>query len=104
MDFWERMRNGLEKGVESSRELFGRAREKARDLGEKGVIRFEIMQLENQVEKKVALLGQRTYEILVKEGLSAVERDTPGVKGIIDEIEDLRGKIADRQNALSTFD
>lgn len=103
MDFWEKMRSSFETGVASSRELFGKAREKARDLGEKGIIRFEIVQLENQVEKKVALLGQRTFEILVTEGQESVGRETPGLKGLLDEIEDLREKIQDRRNALSAF-
>ena len=103
MDFWEKMRSGFESGVTSSKELFGKARERARDLGEKGIIRFEILQLENQVEKKVALLGQRTFEILVAEGQESVGRETPGLKGLLDEIEDLREKIQDRRNALSTF-
>ena len=57
MSFWERMEEVVNQGLESSRDILSKAREKARDLGEKGLLHYEIMQLERQAEKKFSKLG-----------------------------------------------
>ena len=62
MDFWDRIKTTIDKGLEGSRDVLGRARDKAQDLGERGVLRVEILQLENQAEKLVGKLGALAYE------------------------------------------
>jgi hypothetical protein len=104
MDFWQRMQHALDQGVNSSRDLFDRARDKAKDLGEKGILKFELMQLENQAEKLVAQLGTRTYEILVLEGKDAVVEDDAGVRELIRQIGDVRRRIEEKEVALKMID
>lgn len=100
MDFWDRMKTTLDKGVSSSRELFGKARTRARELGDKGVLRFEIMQLESEAEKLTAKLGTRAYEVLAREGQSTISKNTPGVKDLIAQIADVERRIAEKEEAL----
>ena len=100
MDFWDRMKNAMEKGLDGSRDLLGRAKDRAQDLGERGVLRLEIMQLENQAEKLIAQLGTRTYEALVSEQRMQVDRQTEGVTELIDEIDEVRAKIREKEAAL----
>ena len=100
MDFWDRMRITMEKGLEGSRDLLGRAKDRAQDLGERGVLRIEIMQLENQAEKLMGKLGVRTYEALVKEQRDRVDRQTEGVAPLIREIDEVREKIRTKELAL----
>lgn len=100
MDFWDRMKNAMEKGLDGSRDLLGRAKDRAQDLGERGVLRLEIMQLENQAEKLIAKLGTRTYEALVSEQRMQVDRQTEGVSELIDEIDEVRAKIREKEAAL----
>jgi phage shock protein A len=100
MDFWDRMKNTMEKGLDGSRELLSRAKDRAQDLGERGVLRLEIMQLENQVEKLVGKLGTRTYEALVTEERLQVDRQTEGISRLIDEIDDVHRKISEKEAAL----
>lgn len=100
MDFWSRMKQALDKGAATSRDLFDKARDKAQELGEIGVLKFEISQLENQAEKLIAKLGARTFEVLVGEAQTTVSRKTAGVKDLIAEIEGLRGQIASKESAL----
>lgn len=100
MDFWDRMKNAMDKGLEGSRDLFGRAKDRAQDLGERGVLRLEIMQLENQAEKLIAKLGTRTYEALVSEQRMQVDKDTEGVSELIEQIDDVRAKIREKEAAL----
>ena len=100
MDFWDRMRIGMEKGLEGSRDLLGKARDRAQDLGERGVLRIEIMQLENQAEKLMGKLGARAYEALVKERLDRVDIQTEGISPIIHEIDEVRERIRAKELAL----
>ncbi len=100
MDFWSRMKQALDKGAATSRELFDKAKDKAQDLGEMGVLKIEISQLENQAEKLIAKLGARTFEVLVGDGQSTLSRKTSGVGELLDEIDSLRSRIADKEEAL----
>ncbi len=100
MDFWDRMKVAMEKGLDGSRELLGKAKDRAQDLGERGVLRLEIMQLENQAEKLIGKLGARTYEALVKEKRLQVDRDTEGVTELIGEIDGVRERIREKEAAL----
>jgi hypothetical protein len=103
MEFWDRFRQTVDKGVESSRGVLGKAQERARDLGEKGVLRFEIMQLESRAEKLSTKLGTRTFEVLVKEGQNTVSRKTSGVRELLEELEEVEQQIHEKEEALARF-
>ncbi|MFW6232379.1 MAG: hypothetical protein ACOC37_04925 [Spirochaetota bacterium] len=100
MDFWDRMKNTMDKGLEGSRELLGKAKDRAQDLGERGVLRLEIMQLENQAEKLVGKLGTRTYEALVTEQRVQIDKQTEGISELIEEIDEVHQKIREKEAAL----
>jgi len=99
-DFWQRMHTALDKGIASSRDLLGKAGDKAKDLGERGVVRFEIMQLESQIEKLTAKLGTRVFEVLSKEGQNTVSKGTAGVKELITEMEELAKRLSEKEAEL----
>ncbi len=101
MDFWDRMRNAIDKGIDSSRGFLSKAQDRARDLSERGVLRFEIMQLESQAEKLTAKLGSRAYEVLEKEGQNTISKNTPGVKDIIREIADIEERVRAKEGQLA---
>ena len=100
MDFWERMKNAMEKGLEGSKELLAKAKERTQELGERGVLRLEILQLENQAEKLTGKLGARVYEALVKERRMQVDRDTEGVSQLMTDIEGIHARIGEKEAAL----
>lgn len=101
MDFWDRMRNAIDKGIDSSRGFLSKAQDRARDLSERGVLRFEIMQLESQAEKLTAKLGSRAYEVLEKEGQNTISKNTPGVKDLIREIADIEERVRAKEEQLA---
>lgn len=103
MDFWDRMRTTIDKGVDNSRDFLSRAQDKAKDVSERGVLRFEIMQLQSQAEKLTAKLGSRTYEVLVKEGQNTISRNTPGVKELLAEIEDVEQRAHTKEEQLAAL-
>ena len=100
MGFWERSKQIINKGVLSSKEIYENAREKAKELGEKGVAKFEIAQLENQAEKRFAQIGRQVYEVLVKEGQQTVSRGTAEIKKLLQEVEDIEKTIDDKEKEL----
>lgn len=100
MDFWERMRTALDKGLAKSKDLMGKARDTAQDLGERGVLRYEIMQLEDQAEKLTGKLGAATYEALVVREEPHVAKDSEGIRELIGEIDSVQTRIAEKEAAL----
>ena len=100
MEFWDRVKTTIDKSFDTSKEWFDKAKGTAQDLGERGVIRVEIMQLESRAEKLTAKLGARVYDLLVKEGRSLVERGSEGVGETIGEIEEIELRIAKKERAM----
>ncbi len=101
MDFWARMKDTLDKGIETSRDLYGRAREKAQDLTDRGILRFEINQLDSEAEKLIAKLGSRAFEVLVTEGQTTVSRKTAGMHELIDEIVAVHERLKEKEAQLA---
>ncbi len=104
MEFIEKVKDVLNQGLVTSKDLFGKAKERARDLGEKGVINFEIMQLRNQAEKLIGKLGSITYEILVVEEQQAVSKKTSNISEILKEIDEVKGRIEEKETELERLD
>ncbi len=100
MDFWDRMQQTLNQGLASSKDLFAKAGEKAKDLGEKGILRIEITQLEHQAEKLIAQLGKQVYEAFMKEGRKSLTMNTPGVNDLLQKIAEVEGRILEKEQAL----
>jgi two-component SAPR family response regulator len=93
MTFAEKMQDIINKGVAATKDLASKAGEKAKDLGAKGMVKVEIMQLESHAEKVIARLGNEVYRALVEKNGTSVSRDTPLISDMLKEIEDLRAKI-----------
>jgi len=104
MNFMERIQDTLNKGLDSSKEMFARAREKAVDLGDKGVLKFEILQLENQAEKLVGKLGTVVYKSLTEGEDRTVSENTPEVKELLDEIQDVKRRVAEKEVLLKKYE
>ena len=61
MDFKEKVQKTVNQGLEASKDLFGRAKEKAKDLSDIGVLKYEISQLRKQKEHSYEFLGREVY-------------------------------------------
>ena len=101
MDFYERMKQAMSKGFETTRKGMEQAATKAKELGEKGVLRYEITRLEKEVERKFALLGGSVYRTLSEKGQSTISQGTPEVKELVAELKDLQQRIEEKEKALS---
>ena len=104
MNFRERVQATINRGLQSSQELFDKAKEKAKDLGEKGVLKFEITQLDSQIEKLFAKLGTAAYRRLVEEGHNTLSQNTPDVKELLERIKEIQDRIEEKEKLLGEMD
>jgi hypothetical protein len=94
MSFSERMRDMIDKGLDASRDFAKKAGEKAKELGEKGVLKLEIAQLESRAE---------VYASMVDRNVPTVSRDTAAVSSILQQIEELRGTIEGKEKEYAAI-
>jgi len=94
----KKLQDGLNKGLSVSRDLMLKAKDKAQDLGEKGVLKIEIMQLEEQAGKLVGKLGAHVFEAF-GEGRKSLDR-TEEIDALIRDIEDVRRQIEEKERQL----
>ncbi|MBI9108434.1 MAG: hypothetical protein JEZ04_16930 [Spirochaetales bacterium] len=100
MGFWERSKEMLNKGVISTKEVIESAAEKSKELGEKGVTKVTIMQLEKQAENRFAQIGRHVYEILVKEGQQTISKGTDEIKELLKAVEQIEKDIDSYEKKL----
>ena len=102
MSFWDRMDGAINKGVSSSKEILGRTKDKAKNLGEKGLLKWEIMQLEKQAEKSFAKLGVKVYNVMIINGQEQVVK--ADLESILADLSDFRGRIEKKEKELRKID
>lgn len=101
MTLWNRIEKAVGQGLDVSREVLDKAREGAKDLSEKGVLKFDIMQLERQSVKVLSRLGQEVYDAFQVRAEKSVSRDTVGVKELVTELGDIERRIEEKESALA---
>lgn len=97
MTFSEKIKNIVNTGLDTSKDILSKAGEKAQQWGEMGVLKVEIVQLRGQAEKMTARLGAEVYEILVEKGQKTVSRETPAVRDILDKISELEKNVEEKE-------
>jgi len=98
MSFWDRMDGAINKGVSSSKEILGRTKDKAKNLGEKGLLKWEIMQLEKQAEKSFAKLGVQVYNVMIINGQEQVVK--ADLESTLADLSDFKGRIEKKEKEL----
>lgn len=98
MSFWDRMDGAINKGISSSKEVLGRAKDKAKDLSEKGLLKWEIMQLEKQAEKGFAKLGAQVYNLMIINSRKQVSKED--LDSILADLSDYKGRIEEKEKEL----
>ena len=100
MTFVERMKELLDQGVQVSKEFAVKAGAKAQDLGERGVMMFEIRQLESQAQKLIGRLGTETYQTFTERGEATLSAESAPIKAILSEIAAARESIEKKEEEL----
>ena len=100
MTFSERMRAVLEQGWAASKEFAVKAGEKAQDLGERGILMWDIKQLENQAQKLLSRLGNEAYIAFTERNQETIERNAAEFRTILEEITGIRDQIEKKESDL----
>jgi len=100
MTFGERMKGILEQGLAASKEFAIKAGAKAQDLGERGILMWDIKQLENQAQKLLIRLGNEVYIAFTDRDQESIERDKIEVRTILGELEIIRQQIEKKEFEL----
>ena len=100
MDFKKRMDEIIDKGIEGTKDLWGKAKEKARDLSQKGILTFEISQLERQAQTELAKLGTLVYDALASRKAPSINSEDPDVKKALDSLQGINAKIDAKEEEL----
>ena len=104
MDFKDKLQKTLNQGLSASKDLFGKAKDKAKDLSDIGVLKFEIGQLKKQEERVLEKMGKDVYTMLVVEEHSTVSKKTPAMKKHIEDIDDIRKRIEGKEELLKKYE
>lgn len=100
MGFMENLQEMVNKGVDASRDLLEKASDKAKELGEKGVLNYELLQLNNQAHSQAARIGTWVYQKTRLEKLPLDSSD-PTLAALMDELARLQGEIDLRLKKLA---
>jgi hypothetical protein len=103
MDFRKRMDELIDKGIATSKDLWGKAKDTARDLSQKGILTVEIGQLERQAHSELARLGSLVYDSLQNKKQPAVYPEELETKKLLEKIQELRASIEAKEEELRTL-
>jgi hypothetical protein len=95
---WERMEQLIGQGLQASGEVLARARDKAQELGEAGLLRYELSQLQKQAQQLFGRLGMAVFDRLAVRGQATVSREA--LKELLAELEEVRKKIRQKESDL----
>jgi hypothetical protein len=98
MAFSETLKLLLDQGIAASKDLAGKAGAKAQELGEKGVLKLEIAQLQSKLRQATGKLGVEAYKAFVEYGEPILKAEDESVKGILTEIADTKALIEKKEN------
>ena len=100
MTFGDRMKEMLEQGWSTSKDLAMKAGAKAQDLGERGLLMWDIKQLENMAQKILARLGNETFIAFTERDQEAIDRESVEFRTIINELISIRDQIEKKEAEL----
>jgi len=100
MTFSERMKDLLEQGWTASKEFAIKAGAKAQDLGERGLLMWDIKQLENQAQKLLTRMGNEAYIAFTDKNQTSIDREAVEFRTILDEIAVIKEQIEKKEYEL----
>ena len=100
MSFFDRMKKAMGDGFDTTKDFLGAAAERAKELGEKGVLKYEITRLERDTERKFAELGNKVYQLLAEKEQNTVSKSNSDVARMLKEIGELEKRIYDKEESL----
>lgn len=96
MEFFDKMKDFMDKGIEVSKDALQKAGSKVQDLGDKGVTKIETLQLQNKLEKEFSSLGLHVWQVFNQQNETSIEAKDSRIAGILAEIHRLKEELEKR--------
>lgn len=100
MGIGDKIKDYVDQGLSASKDFVNKAGAKAQDLGEKGVLKLEVMQLQGQAQKLIEKLGTEVYETLVSREQKTISKESPVLRDLLREIAEIKESIAKREEEM----
>ena len=101
-EFGKKVKDGLEKFVKSSKDVFGKAGEAVQNFSDKSVVRIEKMQFESKREEQYAKLGKLVADSLEKNPDATPDFTGGEIPTILSEIIRMTKEIEVRKLVLES--
>jgi len=96
MNFFDKLQDSLKDGLDTTHEIYLKAKNKAVELGEMGMTQWEIKQLEGRAEKMMTKLGSEVYRLFSEEDRKTISHGTEGVKEILAELDEINDILSQK--------
>ncbi len=96
----EQVKDYLDKGIAVSKKAIKSTGTKVQELGEQGVLRYELKKLTMSKNKLSRELGEKVYSAFVKDKKETVALTDENISAIVKEITSLEKKIKKHQKSL----
>ncbi|MDR1838736.1 MAG: hypothetical protein LBQ93_04010 [Treponema sp.] len=100
MTFSERMKDILEQGWTVSKDIAAKAGAKVQDMSERGLLMWDIKQLEGQAQKLLARLGNEAYIAFTEHDQSTLDREAVEIRTVLQEIAVIKDAIENKETEL----
>ncbi|HDQ15197.1 MAG TPA: hypothetical protein ENN41_10330 [Sediminispirochaeta sp.] len=97
MDWKQKFEQGLSQGLDTSKKVFGEAKKQAQRIGEQSVLAIDIKQLETKQSDTLMQLAEKVYGLLVEEGQTTISARTPGIKDLLEELQQTRALLSEKR-------
>lgn len=86
MGFSDKLKDLLEKGVDSSRDFIAKAGSQAQVWSEMGRLKIEILQLRSRAQSLMAKLGAETYRLLAERSEPMIGASSEGIAPLLNQL------------------
>ncbi len=102
MDWQKKIDKGINEGLDVSKKLIDKAKDKAKKLGDQSLLAFEIKELEREDAQLVKELGNIVYTLFIDGERSSVSTRTAEIKPLLKRMKDVRESLAEKRALLGT--
>ena len=102
MDWQDKIDKGLNQGIDVTKKLIDKARERARKLGDQSLLAFEIKELEKEGNHLTTKLGETVYELFSEGGRTSVSARTAEIKPLLKRLGEVKELLAQKRSLLDT--
>ncbi|MCX7655675.1 MAG: hypothetical protein N2Z76_04020 [Treponemataceae bacterium] len=101
MDLKEKLQTFVQESSKATHAILAKVGAKAQDLGEKGVLKLDIAQLQRKMKDLFQQLGEEVYRAFRERGSDIVGKSDEGIASLLEEIARCKQEIRNKEEELS---